>query len=76
MDVSILEEWKRIKVMDFLDRGAGLFSGPVEDHNKAFNVLNILYRDFGIIDMDLVVKIQKFFQQHKECGVYVVLIPE
>ena len=62
--------------MDFLDKVANLFSGPVENNNKAFNVINFLHRDFGIFSGDKILKIQKFFQAHKECGIYLVIIPE
>lgn len=76
LDISSLPEDKVNKVMDFLDKAAGLFSGPIENHNKAFNVINFLHRDFGIFKGDQVLKIQKYFQIHKECGIYLVLIPE
>ena len=62
--------------MDFLDKAANLFSGPVENNNKAFNVINFLHRDFGIFSGDQILRIQKFFQIHKECGIYLVLVPE
>lgn len=76
LDISSLESSKRDKVMDFLDKAANLFSGPVENNNKAFNVINFLHRDFGIFSGDQILRIQKFFQIHKECGVYLVIIPE
>lgn len=76
IEITGLEALKRDKVMDFLDKAAGLFNGPVENHNKAFNIINMLYRDFGIFEIAQIMKIQQFFQQHKQCGVYIVLIPE
>ena len=76
IDISSLEEQKRDKVMDFLDKAAGLFSGPVENHSKSFNIINFLHRDFGIFEKDHIIQIQKFFQIHKECGIYLVIIPE
>ncbi len=76
LDISSLSEDKREKVMDFLDKAAGLFSGPIENYSKAFNVINFLHRDFGIFKGDQIIKIQKFFQMHKECGVYLVLLLE
>lgn len=76
VELSSLEEIKRDKILTFLDKSADLFSKPIEDNNKAFNVINILYRDFGLFDKDKIIKIQKFFQIHKECGIYLVLLPE
>lgn len=76
IEITGLEPTKRDKVMDFLDKVGGLFGGPVENHNKAFNIINMLYRDFGLFEIAQILKIQQFFQQHKQCGVYIVLIPE
>lgn len=76
VSIPTIDEIERDKVLDFLDRGANIFSGPIEDNNKAFNVINILFRDFGLFDKDKILKIQKFFQIHKECGIYLVLLPE
>lgn len=76
LDLSTAPVEKQQKLMNFLDSAADLFSGPIENYNKAFNVINFLHRDFGIFKGDQILKIQKFFQMHKECGIYLVLIPE
>jgi len=76
LDITSIHPDKRDKVIDFLEGAAGLFSGPIENYNKSFNVINFLHRDFGIFKGDQILKIQKYFQIHKECGIYLVLIPE
>ncbi len=76
IDVTSLEETKRDKVIDFLDKVGNLFSGPIENNNKAFNVINYLYRDFSLFEKELILNIQKFFLLHKECGIYLALVPE
>ena len=76
LDLNKLEDGKREKVIHFLDTAANLFSGPIENYNKAFNVINFLHRDFGILNLERVVKVQKFFHIHKECGIFLIIIPE
>lgn len=61
------------KVIKFLDNAAGLFSGPIQNHSKAFNTLNLLHKNFSIFNEEKILCIQKFFIQHKECGVYIAL---
>jgi hypothetical protein len=64
------------KLIDFLDKAAGLFDSPVINHNKAFNVINLIQKDFHLFTEDQVNKIQYFFKLHKDCGVFLQLIPE
>lgn len=73
--ISLAPE-KQIKVIDFLDAVAGMFDGPVISTNKSLNIINMLHRDFGIFREDQIHEIQKFALIHKECGLYLALIPE
>ena len=74
IDIETVQE--KEKVINFLDKAAGLFSGPIENHSKAFNTLNYIHKNFHIFNEDKILSIQKFFNQHKECGVFIVLLPE
>lgn len=75
-DVSSLSSEKHNKVIDFLDAAAGMFDGPVTSTNKSLNIINMLHRDFGIFKEQQIHEIQKFALIHKECGLYLALIPE
>lgn len=75
-DLSILEQNRHNKIIDFLDSAAGMFDGPVINTNKSLNIINMLHRDFGIFKEDQIHEIQKFALIHKECGLYLALIPE
>ena len=75
-DIFSLVPEKQTKVIDFLDSAAGMFDGPVISTNKSLNIINMLHRDFGIFKEHQIHEIQKFAIIHKECGLYLVLIPE
>lgn len=64
------------KLIDFLDKAAGLFDSAVINHNKAFNVINLLQKDFHLFEEERILQIQYFFKLHKDCGVYLQLIVE
>ncbi len=64
------------KLIDFIKNATGLFDGPVISHNKSFNIINILYREFGLFLQEDIIKMQKYFIMHKDCGVYLELIVE
>ena len=74
IDIETVHDKEKVK--SFLDKAANLFSGPIENHSKAFNTLNYLHKNFNIFDTNKIITIQKFFNQHKECGVFIVLLPE
>ena len=64
------------KLIDFLKNAAGIFDGPVISNNKSFNIINMLYREFGLFSHEDITKMQKYFIMHKDCGVYLELIAE
>lgn len=64
------------KLIDFLDKAAGLFDSAVINHNKAFNVINLVQKDFDLFSKEQILQIQYFFKLHKDCGVYLQLIVE
>lgn len=67
---------KRDKIYEFMDRAAGLFDAPVTNQNKAFNIINLLYKNYELFTEEEVHKIQYFFKLHKDCGIFLQLIPE
>jgi hypothetical protein len=71
-----LDEDTTTKLYNFLDNATGLFDGPVINHNKSFNIINLLHKNFGLFEEKNIVKIQYFFKMHKDCGVFIELIPE
>ena len=73
VDLSKLGE-KRDAVMDFMDDACGLFDAPCYDYNKCINIINLLFRQFGIIDQDRLYQIQSFVKMHKMCGIYLMLV--
>jgi hypothetical protein len=64
------------KLYSFLDKAAGLFDGPVTDANKAFNTINLLHKKFNLFDDQKIIQIQYFFKIHRDCGLFLELIPE
>jgi hypothetical protein len=64
------------KLETFLDNACGLFDSACYDYNKCINIVNFLYRQFSIIDEDMLHKIQGFLRMHKRCGLYIILTPK
>lgn len=76
LDVLELPKEKINDVIKFLNDAANLFDGPIVSYTKAFNVINLLNKNFQIFESKKIVNIQKFFQMHKECSIYLILVPE
>ena len=74
IDLSSIESGSKDSVINFLDRACDLFDSACYDYNKCVNVINLLYRQFSIIDEDTLHKIQAFLRMHKMCGIYIMLI--
>jgi hypothetical protein len=74
VDLSELPIPLSLKVEVFLDNACGLFDSPCYDYNKCSNILNFLYRQFGIIDDDMLYRIQAFLKMHRGCGIYIMLL--
>ena len=64
------------KVEKFMDSACGLYDAPCYDYNKCINIINFLYRQFGMIDEVTLHKIQGFIKMHKTCGIYIMLLPQ
>lgn len=75
-DLSKLNRETKDKLMPFLENACGLFDAPCNDHNKCINIINFLYRQFGIIGEDRLHEIQAFLKMHKRCGIYIMLMLE
>tara|TARA_B100001094_G_C18194620_1_gene809757 strand:+ start:535 stop:879 length:345 start_codon:yes stop_codon:yes gene_type:complete len=67
---------ERERIITFLEKACGLFEAPCFDYNKSINIINLLYRQFGIIDEEKLHKIQAFIRMHKSCGIYLMLMLE
>lgn len=74
LDISALNKDKREDAVKFFNEVCGLFDGPIYDHNKSINIINMIYRDKGLIEEDVLFKIQNFTRMHKACGLYLILI--
>jgi len=74
VDLSKIESGTEEGVINFLDRACSLFDSACYDHNKCVNTINLLYRQFSIIDEDTLHKVQAFLRMHKMCGIYIMLI--
>ena len=64
------------KLIPFLENACGLFDAPCNNQSKCVNIINFLYRQFGIISEGKLHEIQAFLRMHKRCGVYIMLILE
>ena len=74
VDLSKIRIETKEKAVSFLDNACGLLDAACFDYNKCVNIINLLYRQFSIIDEDMLHRIQAFLKTHKRCGVYVMLI--
>jgi hypothetical protein len=74
LDLSKVPFESRDKLEAFLDNACGLFDAACYDYNKCINIVNFLYRQFSIIDEDMLHKIQAFLKMHRRCGLYIMLI--
>ena len=74
VDLSKINKETREKLFGFLENACGLFDSPCYDYNKCVNIINLLYRQFSIIDDDMLHRVQAFLRMHKKCGLYVMLI--
>lgn len=74
VDLSKVPRDRYNKLQVFLDNACGLFDAPCTDYNKCINIVNFLYRQFGIITEDMLHNIQAFLKMHKRCGVYILIL--
>ena len=74
VDLSKIPKAPRERVVNFLDNACSLFDGACYDYNKCVNIINFLYRQFSIIDEDMLHRIQAFLKMHKRCGIYIMLM--
>jgi hypothetical protein len=74
VDLSKIPPERRPRLEIFLDNACGLFDKPCSDYNKCVNIVNFLYRQFGIITEDMLHNIQAFLKMHKNCGVYIMIL--
>ena len=76
IDLSKVGGKERERIITFLEKACGLFDAPCFDYNKNINIINLLYRQFGIIEEEKLHKIQAFIRMHKSCGIYLMLMLE
>lgn len=74
LDLSAAKKQDRKRLEDFLDRTCRLFDEVCTDYNKTINIINMIYRDFGIMSDESLHEIQAFIRMHKVCGIYIMLI--
>ena len=74
IDLSKIKSEEKERVIGFLENACSLFDSACYDYNKCVNIINFLYRQFGIIDDDMLHRIQAFLKMHRRCGIYIMLI--
>ena len=74
IDLSKINSEEKERVVKFLENACNLFDSACYDYNKCVNIINYLYRQFGIIDEDMLHRIQAFLRMHKRCGIHIMLI--
>mgnify|MGYP001243569543 CR=1 FL=1 len=73
-DLSKIPSATKERLVGFLDKACNLFDETCTDYNKCINIINFLYRQFGIIDEEMLHRIQGFLKMHKKCGIYIMLM--
>ena len=74
LDMTKVKKDSRQRLEDFLDHTCNLFDEVCTDYNKTINIINMIYRDFGIMSDESLHEIQAFIRMHKVCGIYIMLI--
>ena len=71
-----LSKEKYDEIVKFLDQACGLFDSPVTDFNKCANMIGLLHKNHIVFTDPELFNIQKFLKNHKECKVYMILVPK
>ena len=74
LDLSKIPEDKKDKLLSFLENGCKLFDSPCHDQNMVGNIINLMHKNFSVINEPLIPSIQMFLKMHKVCGLYLALI--
>jgi hypothetical protein len=74
VELSKMDDQSYERVIAFFEKACGLFDAPVNNYNKCTNIITMLYRDYSIIDDEMLHNIQFFLKTHKSCGIYLFLI--
>ncbi len=74
LELKNIKEPDYKRVVDFFDNACGLFDSVVDDYNKCSNILNMLYKDYKVIDPEMLKKIQYYLSTHKTCRPYLALV--
>ncbi len=74
LELKRLNENNYQDLIVFFEKACGFFNSSVDDYNKCFNILNILYKKYKVIDEDLLKKIQYYLHSHKLCQPYLILV--
>jgi len=62
------------KVVNFIENTAKLLDGPCVEQQVVGNIINILFKNFKVIDEKKLPGIQSFLRMHKPCGVYLMMV--
>jgi hypothetical protein len=74
IDLEKISEDKYKELIDFLDNACNFFNSAMNDYNKCSNTLSMLYKNYNAYDQKMLVNIQSFIKNHKECGTWLMLI--
>jgi hypothetical protein len=72
--LSEVDDQNYERVISFFEKACGFFDGPINDQNKCSNIIGMLYRNYSIIDDEMLHNVQLFMKTHKSCGFYLFLI--
>lgn len=74
LDLEDISEQDYERLIAFFDKACGLFSSPVVNYNKISNILNMLYKTYGVINPEMLKKIQYYLNTHRKCDPYLLLM--
>jgi hypothetical protein len=74
LDLSEVGDWEYDRLILFFENACDLFTRPMYNHNKCSNALNMMYRDYKVIDSAMLLNIQRFVKTHRECGIFIMLV--
>jgi hypothetical protein len=74
IDLDNLSNEQYLQILEFFDNACNLFSSVVHDYNKCKNILSMLYTSYNAYDQKKLLHIQSFVKNHRECGIWLMLI--
>ncbi len=72
--IDIEKIYDNKKAINFIENTAKLIDGPCTETQVVGNIINLLFKNFKVLDDNKLPGIQSFLKMHKNCGVYLMMV--